>query len=1395
MQSFQSFRRKVQSGTLIFLLCYLFSNAGVAQTHSQNFTHISVDQGLSSSVVLDIYQDRAGFMWFGTDDGLNRYDGYTFEYFSASEESLSGTSVNDLLEDGQGRVWVASARGLGYLQAGDYEYRSVITDINCSLIFNLDRNRLLVGTNGGLRIVSLRSNEIQLLTTDNGLPSNRIVGITRDGRGETWVLFPGGLARFNSDTETIENYRAVPPPADRQHGWKDLSVDSQNKFWLVSDQHLVAYDAQQNLIVRTIPIQAAATAATSNRTFFVANAEGGAWVGTDRGLFILNDTTYELRQHLKGDNQHGINNNEIRCFYTSSQGDTWLGTYGGGVNFHSRYNSRFDRFSQELNGTSTFASTIVSGFAEDDDGRLWLSTWGDGLKYFDKAQQHHQAYEFADGSFRNEIFRSVSAQDDVVWATTNNNGLVYLRPDSDQYRHFLRSNSQLVSDNLYCTHVGLGRLWLGLGGGGEGLQRFVPEKEDFATDSVRSPLTQQLIRYVRVIADDGDRRLFLGTHGQGLWIYSPEEGQVQHYTARADGQRRLSNDVVYALHYDPAGHLWVGTMVGGLNLIQLESGKVITVDERHGLPNNCINGILPDDAGNLWLSTNKGLSKFTPPDYLFSDTVTNTYIDAALGHDNFVNFTVEDGLQSNEFKYGAAYRDTEGMLYFGGINGYNRFDPDNLLPNPLPPPVVITDIRVFDKDAWPESRRPGAIADVQGRPTAIELKHDQNLLTIDYAALNYSQSKENLYAYYLDGFDNDWRYVGSLRKASYTNLPPGNYVFRVKASNNSGVWNELGTSLQITIVPPIWARNWFQAAVVLTVVLLLFMYYRYRLGEERRKTQRMETAVKERTSELAEANLQLKDQSLEIERMWGKVHDADQQKLRFFTNISHEFRTPLTLIMSPLEDLIRGNRTAINGKETLQIIYKNARRLLHLINELLDLQTLDSGAAQLRVQQLELTEFLRSLVANFRYQTDLKSITLITDLPQAINLWLDVEKMEKVIFNLLGNAFKFTDEGGRITIGARGTDQGTARITVNNTGTHIPPERLERIFERYVKSPEEHSREGSGIGLSLVRELINVHRGRIEVESSPEIGTQFAILLPLGAEAYEPGERSKSTEYSLQEATDFINEVENTTAPTILADMAENAQKDVVLIAEDDPDLRTYLTGIFEPEFTVITAADGRLALELTREHIPDFVISDFMMPEMDGLAFCQALKSDERTSHIPIIMVTARTVEEDKLAGLKVGVDDYISKPFSSAALKLKVSNILARRQAMQERLRDISQIYQVNPDNETETTFYKKLIEAIEDNLGDETFNTNALAEAMNMSRSQLYRKILAVVNRPASDLIREIRMKHAESRLLNTDEQVSTIAYSLGFKTVSHFTKTFTATYGIPPTKFRSKHLAAR
>ena len=1376
-------------------LCLALTTWTAAQVTTPNFSHLSVDEGLSSSVVLDIYRDHRGFMWFGTDEGVNRYDGYTVKTFSDGEESVN-SSVNDIVEDYDGRIWIAGFRGAGYLDPRTDRYHPVVRDINCKLITRLDRRRLLLGTSGGLRIVDATTEEFRAITTDNGLPDNRLVAFEQAPNGDFWLLFPQGLARFDPIKDRVVAYRNVAVPQQSASAtptaWRAFDIDQHGQLWLASDHRLVRYDAAADRFAAVYPLRVrAAKSCVSKRTFFVAATEGqGIWIGTDRGLFIFDEggPTPSFRQFLKGEDQHGINNNELRCFYADGSGAMWLGTYGGGVNRYSTYNSKFYRYNYELNRSAASGNdNIVSGFATDSSGTLWLTTWGDGLKYYRPQIDTHGSYSFAEGAFDSEVFRSVTVDArGGLWLATHNNGLIALEPETGKYHHYQEQTSDLISNDLYTAHYGLGELWLGLGGGAQGLQRYTDRGGNFESLPLRSPATGEKIKYVRVMADDGHNRLFLGTHGMGLWIYNKDDGSVEHYSNLVEGSV-LSDDIIYSLHYDPRGSLWVGTMTGGLNLVQLRTGRVITVGTRHGLPNRCVNGILPDEVGNLWISTNKGLAKFTPPPFLYTDTVSTAYVDRRLDRGSFVNFTVEDGLQSNEFKYGAYHRDGRGMLYFGGINGYNRFDPAEIVENRTAPPVVITDIRVFDADTWPQGRSP------EVRPT-IELPYGQNLLTLDYTALNYIQSQKNRYAYYLENYDTDWRYVGASRQASYTNLPPGDYTFRVKASNNNGVWNEQGASLQLVIVPPLWARTWFLLLIALAVLSALYSYYRHRLQNEKRKTRTLEAAVGRRTRDLATANDRLQQQSTELEQMWEKVHDADQEKLRFFTNISHEFRTPLTLIVGPLEDLVRGNRTPTDLPATLRLVYNNALRLLRLVNELLDLRTLDAGRATLQVQQVNFSQLLKSLVANFRFQAEVKDIKIHTTLPDPLPLWIDTEKVEKIFFNLLGNALKFTERGGEVHLSVRREEQhDTLCVSIRNSGRSIPPDRVATIFDRYVRGGEGQPGQGNGIGLALVKELVDFHRGQIAVSSQQTTGTEFLVWLPLGTKQYgareivedppgQPGQWHDTQGSTWEEEAELL-------PITNPEEVDEN--KAVVLIAEDNYDLRAYLRGIFKTKYTVLEADNGHAALELSRKFIPDFIISDLMMPGVDGLRVCGTLKADDKTSHIPIIIVTARVTEEDRLIGLRLGVDDYITKPFSSSVLRLKVDNILANRQAMRERLRDVAQFQQVDSANPTENAFYRRLIEAIEDNIAEEGFNTSKLAECLNMSRSQLYRKIQAVADRPAGDLIREVRMKKAESLLLQTDDQVSTIAYSLGFKNVSHFTKTFTAFHGVPPTKFRSRY----
>jgi signal transduction histidine kinase/DNA-binding response OmpR family regulator/sugar lactone lactonase YvrE len=829
----------------------------------------------------------------------------------------------------------------------------------------------------------------------------------------------------------------------------------------------------------------------------------------------------------------------------------------------------------------------------------------------------------------------------------------------------------------------LGTLWIGTWGGLNKLDRAAGRFTRFVNNA-ENPHSLSENR-VWTIYEDRSGTLWIGTNGGSLNRFDRTTGKFTRFASTPKNPHSLSSNNVLSICEDRTGTLWLGTSGGGLNRLDRpdtllknlneEAGWFTRFTEKDGLPDNVIYGILEDDQGRLWLSTNTGLSCFDPR--------TET----------FRNYDATDGLQSNEFNTGAYHKMRNGEMVFGGINGFNVFHPDSIKDNAYIPPVVITAFKRYNT------------GDVQGiaieekcisTKRSIQLSHKDNVLSFEFAALSFRNSSKNQYAYKLDGFNKNWIQLGTKREVTFTNLDPGEYTLRVKGSNNDGVWNEEGSSLKIIITPPWWKTKWAFTLYVLCITGLLYALRRYELNRLRLKNQLQ--------IELVEA---------------AKMKELDHLKSRFFANISHEFRTPLTLILGPVEQM-RGKTFKGNLDEAYDIILRNSRRLLRLINQLLDLARLESGGMSLQARPENIVSFLKGLVLSFASAAERKRIELrITAEEESLIVYFDRDKMEKIVSNLLSNALKFTPERGRVevrisTVGATSpvapgpVTPGlvaigpfapapfapTIKITVQDTGPGIPQHQLDKIFDRFYQVDASHTREheGTGIGLALTKELVELHHGEISVESEVGRGTMFIVRLPLGKEHLRPEEvverdqlpvssdqlsvvsdqiaKFEDRKSKLEDRESSIehraSSIENPASS--IQDQASN-DKNLILVIEDNRDVRAYIRQYLEPAFKVIDAVDGVDGATRALETIPDLIICDVMMPRRDGYEVCRILKTDEKTSHVPIIMLTAKADRESKVQGLETGADDYLIKPFDSRELLARVRNLIKLRQQLRER------------------------------------------------------------------------------------------------------------------------------
>jgi signal transduction histidine kinase/DNA-binding response OmpR family regulator len=865
------------------------------------------------------------------------------------------------------------------------------------------------------------------------------------------------------------------------------------------------------------------------------------------------------------------------------------------------------------------------------------------------------------------------------------------------------------------------------------------------------------------IYEDHKENLWIGTAIQayGLFRQPPEyrgTSTFLQYKHDPGDDLSLSNDWVWCVQEDPFNNLWIATE-NGLNKYIRDKDYF----ERHINPTdqgaNFIYDLSGDNNGYLWMATESGLVRYNPEMDIQNAGTTNNY-KQFLAHRDIMCYHI--------------YKSQSGKMFVGSVrlgeNGYFSFHPDSLFENQQPPPVVITQFMVHNKVVESDSS-------IQFKKQ-IRLNYNQNFFSFEFAALDYYNPSQNEYAYILHGFDNDWTYSGNQRLARYTKVPPGKYIFQVKGSNSNGYWNEEGASIAISILPPPWKTWW---AYSLYGIFLIGLFYLWRWYDLKRQKLRQE---------------------LELEHVEAeKLKELDTMKSRFFANISHEFRTPLTLILGPLEKI----RTQITdeAQKDLDIMHRNARRLQILINQLLSLSKLESGQMKLHTREENIVALVNGYIQSFESLAKQKNIDLsFTSLEKKVQLFVDKEKMEKILSNLLSNALKFTGEGGRIevTVSSQQIEDlpgKWVRLIVSDTGRGILPDKLEHIFDRFYQADDSYTKdqEGTGIGLALTQELVELHHGKITVESESDKGTTLTVLLPLGKEHLKPEEIEDTDSDWDGEFVDWEDPGEQIVESGIHEslpdeDPEKEGSKPLLLIVEDNDDLRLYIRSYLAKDYSISEAIDGEMGLEKAIKNIPDLVISDVMMPKMDGYQLCRKLKTDERTSHIPVILLTAKASMEDKLEGLETGADDFLIKPFDQQELLLRIKNLIHQRRKLQQLFAgNISSIGELSDISITsmDKIFIQKSIEVVEKNISDANFSMEQFGQGMNMSRMQLHRKMRALVDQSPGEFIRTIRLNWAAILLKEKTANIAEIAYDVGFSNPSYFSECFRNQFGKLPSEY--------
>ncbi|WP_377164667.1 hybrid sensor histidine kinase/response regulator transcription factor [Mucilaginibacter terrae] len=1334
--------------------------------------HFSLNEGLSQSPIFSIKQDKQGFIWIGSRDGLTRFDGYEFKIYknySFDKKSTNHRDINAIHEDAHGNIWIGASSGLYVFNKNKEQYNHIPVNgvgfISCFMA--LPNNRLLIGTNRGIKLLNCATRQIKSYSS---FVTGNVYSLFQERSGKVWVGLNTGVICLNS---SLKNKEVLPPQIKNNIELFNAKVvaikqDLDGDLWFgTEDAGLFWYKyATKNIINFTHKYHTSASLASDFiRDVYVHN-QGQIWIATRNGLSIFNKQSQTFTNHQHhSDDQKSLSNNTIWNIMKDAAGSIWLTTYAGGLNIYNPANANFINIGERIGGSIGLNQPVVNAIVKDENGGLWAGTDGGGLNFIDNAHQMSSYFSVQDLAQRknSNIIKALAPNGkDKLWVGTLD-GLASINKSGGKisYLSFDGFNVGLKNTRINALLTTPQGIWVAADVDGLKWLSTTGQKKEFYVHQNKNSISSN---HTNALMHDANTGIWIGTNN-GLNHYDLKKQKFDHYL-NDPARYGYNSNVVLSLFTDRYKRVWVGTRAG-LQLFNPRNKQVYFITEQHGLTNNVIQAIAEDKQGNLWVSTNNGLSKIS---FLRYNPVLKQ-VDYKI-----FNYTSTDGLASNQFMPNAVCSNKDGELLFGGVNGITAFYPEHIIKNTHQPNVIITEFMIHNQViniSSPKSPLKQPIENTR----SITLKHHQNFISFKFSALNFVNTNKNVYAYKLQGlrYNNTWHYVNHQRLASYTGLAPGTYTFSVKAANNDGVWNNNGVSVDIEILPPFWLTWWAYVLYTLLFVGVLFAVIRF----FRRQ---------------AQLERDLYYEHLQYERQ----QELHQMKLDFFTNISHELRTPLTLLSGPVEKLIAETQNNELINKQLYSIQNNTNRLLRLINELMDFRKAESGKIKLQVKAWKVADFTETVCQTFNQVADAKHITYsFNNFAGDTALYFDSLQMEKVFFNLLSNAFKFTHEGGVINVEVK--DEGReVGIYITDNGQGIPFHHQEKLFTNFYQAGEHHQQNsGSGVGLAFSKSIVELHHGAISFESLPEEhgrngSTCFKVSLLKGSSHFEPDELVVDANEIYEPFETETRYLPETARFPDLEIINNSESKYTVLIVEDNNEVREFLVESLKETYTVQGCENGSTGFITAINSIPDLVISDVMMPEMDGMELCGKLKADERTSHIPVILLTARATTIHQVSGLTTGADAYITKPFSLQLLKLNVHNLLAARKVMQNKF---SQQVTLQPKdvviNNVDEAFLSKLMKIVEDKMEDSEFDVMALSVEIGMSRPVLYRKIKGLTDLSVADFLKVTRLKRAATLLVQNKMGIADIAFSVGFSNRKHFSKEFRKQFGCAPTAYAATY----
>lgn len=1321
----------------------------------KKFHHFTTIEGLSHNTVFDIEQDQNGFIWIATGEGLNRYDSYGFKtyYSDKSNYSIPSDDVRSLLVTGSGKLFVGTTEGLCLFNPEYDNFRRLLYEAE-SLgyihhILETSNGKVMIASETGVYYSTPDGEVYERLPMESGM-----LGLAEDSLGNFWCYKRQRLFKFDGKGNILKTFHVNPEglPQFIPSSIASISIDSRNRLWIGTFRNGPVLLAPHNERFRAIPLKEPPS--ETHPMYFTRTIEespdGKYWIGTEKGLFVydIRKKTFEHYLQSFDPTVSSLNDNAIYKIFRSRENIMWMGTYFGGLNFHEPVSPGFKPIKPGIK-PGELKGKALSQIIKAPDGNLWIATEDAGIAILDQDNLNfrHILNDQKPGNIpiNNNIHALAIDQDKNIWSGNFFGGINRIDPSNFQVQNFSHmpgNPESLINNFVFSLHFDAAdRLWIGTM---NGIDIFDKKTERFTR--FKPDLFRGLFIY-DIFQDTQQNFWFCTNNNSGLFRYNPSTDEISHF--QKDSTPNLQSNSFISHHIDSRGKLWFGSRGGGLVLFDPLTEQFKTYNMDDGLPNNVIYGILEDEQNNLWLSSNKGISKFN-------------YITGEVR-----NFTVDHGLVGNQFNYKSYFKTADGTMFFGAVNGLTYFHPSEIKTYESEPEIHFTNFRLFN-----EPVRPGEKSVLEkdiNLTDHIILKYQQNVISFDFIALDFHSRGKNNFYYYMDGFESTWQSAGKHQSVTYTNLPPGDYYFRIKATNIYNFPNQRERSIKVTILPPLWRRSWAYMAYVFLLTVVIILLYRFNEMRHREK-------------------MALKIEKIEKE----KLRELHQHKINFFTYISHEFKTPLTIILASIDAFFSGDKIPEPYANRLISVKRNVLRLQFLINQLMDFRKIETDHAVPNLQYGNVVQFLRELFDAFSTLFKKKELEYIfVSQHESLYIQFDPDKFEKIASNLLSNAFKYTPEYGEITFRIETIhegDQPFLSLIVTDTGIGMTDEQITKVFNLFYKiENDQNDYQGSGIGLTLTQSLVKFLNGSIDIQSNPGEGTSFIVKLP----------------YTEEKAPDTAVDVIPLNKSTIENLMIQSSQEECVIenenpnlefeiyFVEDNKEFLRFLCDHFKGKYKISAFPNGLEAWKQVQKNVPDLVVTDLMMPHMDGITLCKNLKSTFDYCHVPIIMLTAKSDVDTRIESLEVGADMYMPKPFLLSELELHIKNILTSKANLKKHFIQFGKLEIEHPLKNKDQQFIEKITAVIHKNIDQPDFGVSKLTNELGIGRTLLHTKLKQILDLSATEFINTVRLREAQKILLeNPEYTMSEVAYKVGFNDPNYFSRTFKKIFKISPSDFRNK-----